>query len=118
MKEGTADSGGRKLHYYFDGKEWVQKWYDNMDACDMVMENRIQELEPLRNQVLAGQLSALAYHIESKFFSIGLISSYTGIPKRHIKKHMKPEHFNRLDEETLRKYAFAIGVSIEELKKV
>ena len=118
MKEGTPDSAGRKLHFYFEDNKWVEKWDVNMDACEMVMENRMQELEPIRNQVLAGQLSPLAYHIESMFFSIGLLSSYTGISKRHIKKHLKPENFNRLDEETLKKYAFAFGISVEELKKV
>jgi len=118
MKDGTSDSAGRKLHFYFDGKEWVEKWDDNMDACEMVMENRLRELEPVRNQVLAGELSPLAYHIESKFFDLGLLTSYTGIPKRHIKKHLKPKNFNQLDEETLNKYAYAFGISVEELKKV
>ena len=118
MKDGTSDSAGRKLHFYFDGKEWVEKWDENMDACEMVMENRLQELEPVRNQVLAGELSPLVYHIESKFFDLGLLSSYTGISKRHIKKHLKPENFNQLDEETLKKYASAFGISVEELNKV
>ena len=118
MKDGTADSAGRKLHFYFDGKEWIEKWDDNMDACEMVMENRLQELEPIRNRVLAGELSPLAYHIESKFFSLNLLSSYTGVPKRHIKKHLKPENFNHLEEDTLKKYAYAFGISVEELKKV
>jgi len=118
MKEGTADSAGRKLHFHFDGKAWVEKWDDNMDACEMVVENRLKELEPIRNQVIAGELSPLAYHIESKFFNLSLLSSYTSISKRHIKKHLKPDYFNRLDEETLNKYAFAMGISIEELKNV
>jgi hypothetical protein len=46
------------------------------------------------------------------------LSSYTGISKRHIKKHLKPENFNQLNEETLKKYASAFGISVEELKKV
>ena len=118
LKEGTSDSAGRKLHFYFDGKEWVEKWDESMEACEMVMTNLIQELEPIRNQVLAGELSPLAYHIQSKFFSISLLSSYTGIAKRHIKRHLKPDHFNQLDEETLQNYASAFGISVEELKKV
>jgi len=118
MKDGTTDSAGRKLHFYFDGKEWIEKWDDNMDACEMVMENRLQELEPVRNKVLAGQISQLAYHIESKFFNLSLLSSYTKISKRHIKKHLIPENFNQLADDILKKYAFAFGISVEELKKV
>jgi len=117
-KEATSGSAGRKLHFYFENNKWVEKWDHNMDACEMVTENRMQEIEPLRNQALAGQLSPLAYHIEAKFFSVGLLSSYTGISKRHIKQHFKPENFNRLDAETLIKYASAFGITVEELKKV
>jgi hypothetical protein len=108
----------QKLYFHFDGKEWVEKWEVNEEAARMLMANHIQELEPVRNQVLASELSPLAYHIESKLFSVSLLSSYTGIPKRHIKKHLKPENFNQLDEEILKKYAAAFGISVEELKKV
>jgi hypothetical protein len=46
------------------------------------------------------------------------MSSYTGISKRHIKKHLTAKNFEQLDEETLNKYASALGFSLEELKKV
>ena len=118
MKKSVSDSSGRKLHYHFNGKEWFEKWEDNMDACEMVMESQHQEIEPIRSQVRMGKLSPLVYHIESKFFSVGLLSSYTGIPKRQIKKHMESENFNQLNDEILAKYAEAFGISIEELKKV
>ena len=108
----------QKLYYSFDGKEWEQKWEVNEIASRTIMTNHIEELEPVRNQVLAGELSPLAYHIESKLFNISLLSSYTGISKRHIKKHLKPEKFSQLDEETLNKYASALGISVEKLKKV
>jgi hypothetical protein len=106
------------LYHYFDGKNWVEKWEKNEIASGVVMEIHLQELEPIRNQVLAGELSPLAYYIEFQFFDISLLSSYTGIPKRHIKKHLKPKYFNQLDEEVLKKYASAFGISVEELKKV
>jgi hypothetical protein len=68
--------------------------------------------------VITGKLSPLAYHIQIRLFDVKLLSSYTGIAKRHIKKHLKPENFNQLDEETLQKYASALGISVENLKKV
>ena len=106
------------LFHYFDGKEWQEKWENRQDACMLVMENHFQELEPIRKQVLEGELSPLAYHIKVLFLSLKILSSYTGIPKHQIKKHLKAEHFNRLDEETLKKYAVALGITMEELKKV
>jgi hypothetical protein len=118
VKESTSDTHGEKLYFHFDGQNWVEKWEKGEDATRMVMTNLSQELEPVRNQVLANQLSPLAYHIQSNLFSISLLSSYTGIAKRHIKKHLKPKNFNQLDEETLKKYATAFGISVEEFKKV
>jgi hypothetical protein len=118
MKLLMNEDQDRKLNYFFDGKEWVEKWEVSDVASRMIVENHIQELEPIRNQVLAGKLSPLAYHIPLRVFTVGLVSAYTGIPKRHIKKHLKPEKFNQLDEETLEKSASALGISVEELKKV
>jgi hypothetical protein len=106
------------LYYHFDGKEWVKKWETNNVAAEVSMANYFEEIEPVRQQVLAGLSSPLKYHLEYHFFTLCLLSSYTGIPKRHIKKHLKPEHFNQLDNETLVKYAEAFGISVEELKKV
>jgi len=112
------DREGLKLYRYFDGKEWQEKWEKSDDACQMVMASYIEELEPVRQKVLDGKLSPLDYHIKANTFNISILSSYTGIPKRHIKKHLKPEKFNQLDDETLQKYANAFGFSVEELKKV
>jgi hypothetical protein len=118
IKENALDSPGLQMYLHFDGKEWVEKWETKAVAFSMEMESHIQEIEPIRNQVLEGKLSPLAYHIQAKFFDFKLLSSYSGIPKRHIKKHLKPENFNRLGEDTLTKYAVAFGISVEELKKV
>jgi len=118
VNKSTPENPGQKLYRYFDGKEWVEKWEEQMDAARFVMTNLFQELEPVRSQVLAGKVSPLVYHIQANLFDIKMLSSYTGISKRHIKKHLKPGNFNQLDEETLKKYATAFGISVEELKKV
>ena len=119
IKENSiSGSQEKKLYYSYDGKEWAGKWEVNEAASRIIQTNQIQELEPVRNKVLSGVLSPLDYHIQSKMFTIGLLSSYTGIPKRHIKKHMEPKNFTQLDEKTLEKYASAFGISVEELKIV
>ena len=111
-------AGEQMVQYYFDGKEWRQKWEKKFDACAIVMTKHSEELEAVRQQILDGQLSPLAYHIQTNLFDVKLLSSYTGIPKRHIKKHLKPENFNQLDEETLKKYAEVFEITVEELKKI
>jgi hypothetical protein len=106
------------VQYYFDGKEWRQKWEKKFDACEIVMTKHSQELKAIRQQVLEGQLSPLAYHIQANLFDVKLLSSYTKIPKRLIKKHLKPENFNQLDEETLKKYAEVFEITIQDLKEI
>jgi len=119
INEKLAEATGEQMvQYYFDGKEWHQKWERKFDASTIVMTKHSQELETVRKQVLTGQLSPLAYHIEINLFDIKLLSSYTGIPKRHIKKHLKPHNFNQLSEEILKKYASVFEITVEELKEI
>jgi len=115
IKEGNHE---KQLYYSFNGKEWAEKWEVKEDASIIIQTNHIQELELIRSQVRAGELSPLDYHMHSKVFTISLLSSYTGIPKRRIKKHMKPMNFNQLDEESLKKYAAAFRISVAELINV
>jgi hypothetical protein len=111
-------TGEQMVQYYFDGSEWRQKWEKKFDASAIVMLKHSHELETICQQILSGKLSPLAYHIQTNLFNIKLLSSYTGIPKRCIKKHLKPENFNRLDEETLKKYAEIFEITLEELKEI
>jgi hypothetical protein len=125
----TVPTGRAMLYYYFDGKEWGLKREENFEVCDWVDANVSQELEKIRQQVHDGKLSPLAYHIHNHLYgyaytlsgreySLDLLSSYVGIPKRHIKKHLKPENFTQLDEVILKKYAEIFEISIEELINV
>ena len=111
-------TGEQMVQYYFDGTEWRQKWEKRFDACAVVMTKHSEEIETIRRQVVAGQLSPLAYHIQTNLFDVKLLSSYTGIPKRHIRKHLHPNTFNQLDEETLQKYATVFEITVEELKAI
>ena len=119
MNDKLNDATGEQMvQYYFDGKEWRQKWEKRFDACAVVMTKHSEELQTIRQQVLEGQLSPLAYHIQVNLFDIKLLSSYTGIPKRHIKKHLNQGIFNQLTEEILKKYAAVFEITVKELKEI
>jgi hypothetical protein len=117
-KTPVSDAEAQSLHYFFDGNEWNLKWEQKLDASMVVMANSSQELEMIYQQIVAGQLSPIAYYIHKNAFTINILSAYTGIPKRHIKKHLKPEKFEQLHSETLNKYAEAFEISVEELKNI
>ena len=113
----------RDLNYALDEKGHYTSiisdgWDVKNDALSIVWEDILEECEPIRQQVLAKKISPIAFYMKKNLQDIGLLSAYSGIPKRKIKKHLRYEEFMKLDEETLQKYADALRLSVEELKQV
>ena len=93
-------------------------WDVKNDALGIVWEDILEECEPIRQQIIAKKISPIAYHMKKNLQDIGLLSDYSGIPKRRIKKHLQYEEFMKLEDTTLQKYADALRISIEEIKQV
>jgi hypothetical protein len=93
-------------------------WQPKNDALTLTWDSILEEADNIRNQVLAGTKSPLAYHMEKNLMTIPLLASYSGIPKKTIKAHMKPEEFAKATRETLNLYAKTLNISTEELLKV
>jgi hypothetical protein len=93
-------------------------WEVKNEALSLTWDNILDEAETVRKEVLARKKSPLAYHIHRRLFTVGLLSSYSGIPKRKIKKHLKYDQFEQVDDDTLQRYADTLNMSVEELKKV
>lgn len=93
-------------------------WSPKNDALEYTLDYIDEECEEIAQRVREGQTSPLEYHMEKSIMSIELLSEYTGIAKRKIKKHFNPVEFAHLDENTLRKYAEALRLTVEELKQI
>ncbi|MDR1730018.1 MAG: hypothetical protein LBR52_05085 [Prevotellaceae bacterium] len=93
-------------------------WEVKNAALDLTWDTVGEECEKIRAQVLAREISPLAYYMEKNLMEIGLLSGYTGISRRNIKKHLEPGAFDALSEEVLQQYAEALRITVEELKKV
>jgi hypothetical protein len=93
-------------------------WEVKNDALDITWDVIGEKCEEIREKVLTGKLSPLAYHLEKNIMDVGLFAKYTGLTKRTVKKHLKPENFKKLDDSALHKYAEVLRTSIEELKIV
>jgi hypothetical protein len=91
---------------------WTPKNAALKQAWDVVNE----KIEEVKNKVLEGKLSPVAYFMEKNIMDLKLLSEYTGISKWRIKRHLKPKNFNKLDHETLSKYASAFETTISSLK--
>ena len=108
----AIDEEGRYTSIFSDG------WDVKNDLLGIVWDEIMEECEPVRQRVLAKELSPIAYHMKKNLQDIGMLAAYSGIPKRKIKKHLQYEAFIKLDEKTLQQYADALRISVEELKQV
>ncbi|GHV53553.1 hypothetical protein FACS1894181_17400 [Bacteroidia bacterium] len=113
----------RDIYYAVDadgnyGQVQSVGWEAKNEALSLTWESISEEAEAVRREVLEGKKSPLAYHMEMHLFDVALLASYSGIPKKTIRKHQQPEEFSRLDEAALEKYAATLGITVEELKKV
>jgi len=90
---------------------WNPKNEVMKEAWDQVNE----KVEHARNKVLSGEMSPLGYYIEKNIMDIGLVAKYMGIWRWTAKRHLKPNIFARLKEETLEKYAQVFNITKEQL---
>lgn len=93
-------------------------WSPKNEAMKQAWEEIHIKVEEARKQVITGKTSILTYHMEKNIMTVKLLSQYTGIPRRKIKRHLKPAVFETLDAEVLQKYAEAFNISLEELTDI
>ena len=91
------------------------------DARNVVMQqawdNINDRVEKTKRKVNEGKLSSLAYHMEKNQMNIKLLSKYAGVSRCKLRRHLKPRNFIKLDHNILNRYAKALQISVEELKK-
>ena len=90
------------------------------DAKKVALDNAWEEIErrteEARKQVKNAEISPIAYFLEKQLMDLPVLVGYTGYPKWRIKKHMKPNNFNKLSDKKLKRYADAFDISVEDLK--
>lgn len=91
-------------------------WNVKSVALDESM-NLIQErIDQTKKEIAEGKLSPIAYFMELNKMDISLLASYVGIHRWFVKRHFSPKRFKKLSVKTLKKYADAFDISIEELQ--
>lgn len=91
-------------------------WEVKAEALDLAWNEIDQRIANAKQKVLNGEASPLLYFMELRLMDPGIVSAYTGFWKWTVKRHMKPSVFKKLPENTLKKYAEAFNVTVEELK--
>lgn len=75
-------------------------------------------LEETRTAVLEGRKSPLCYHMELRQMTPAILAKTAGIATFRVKRHFRPEIFAKLKLSVLNRYARALALTLEELKKV
>lgn len=93
-------------------------WGPKNEAIKQAWEQINSKSEKIRQKVLSGKLSPLAYHMEKGLMNITLLSQYTGFSRWAVRRHLKPSGFQKLSSAYLEKYAEVLTISVETLKTI
>jgi len=108
----TLDENGNYTTSYSVG--WDVKNAVLKNAWGVINE----KMEQARQDVINGKASPILYYMEKTIMDTSLLAKYTGFWRWRVKKHLKPKGFNKLNEETLKKYADIFDLTGEELKDI
>ncbi|MBN2645404.1 MAG: hypothetical protein JXR59_08030 [Desulfuromonadaceae bacterium] len=96
----------------------TQGWMPVNEANRLAWEEIQQQLNLVRSQIAAGQLSSLAYYMSRALMDVSLLAQYSGFARWRVKRHLKPGPFSRLNAEQLAVYAWLFGVAPEALRQL
>jgi hypothetical protein len=74
-----------------------------------------EKAEAVKQRVLAGELSPIAYYMEKKMLNLKMLAEYMGYWQFRVRKHLKPEYFKKLSPQQLKKYADVFQITVEQL---
>lgn len=122
-QHGGLLSGNREVNYAVDADgQYTLEPSVGWDAKNTVLRQAWQEISKQLSKVIdeirEGKKSALAYHMVKNQMDPTLLSSYSGIARWKVKRHLKPAVFNTLDSKTLAAYAEVFSIKVDELQLV
>lgn len=75
-----------------------------------------ETIKKVEAEVKAQKLSPIAYFMHKNLLDEAILAKYMGKWKWQVKRHLKPEHFKKLNPKTIEKYARVFNITIDELK--
>ncbi len=83
----------------------------NFQAWQLIAE----EIEKALAKVRSGAASPLLFHMVRNQMDVGLLSSYVGLSRWRVKRHLQAKHYQKLTPERRRKYAALFGIPVSDL---
>ena len=91
-------------------------WDVKINALDVAWKDVEERVAQAKQKVLNGEASPLLFFMEYRLMDLEILAGYSGFWKWQIKRHLKPQVFNKLSDKKLQKYADAFNVKVDELK--
>ena len=120
-KSNLSKHNVRELCYATDANgEYTTVLSEGWEPKTIALANSIQDIEErialAKKDVQSGKISSLVYFMESNRMDLAILSSYVGMWKWRVKRHFKPNVFDKLSNKVLAKYAEVFEITPEELK--
>ncbi|MCK9423823.1 MAG: hypothetical protein M0Q38_14630 [Bacteroidales bacterium] len=111
----------REMFYHFDREKGYTREIDyqiseNQTIIKQSWDAAEQRLEGVRQRIIAGRLSPIAYYMEKALMEVPILAAYMEMSKWRIRWHLTPKGFKNLKPEILEKYASVFGIPVEEMK--
>ncbi|MBD79180.1 MAG: hypothetical protein CL840_09690 [Crocinitomicaceae bacterium] len=91
-------------------------WDPKNAALQHALDFFNERAEKVKEKVIKGKLSPLAYFMEARYMDAALLADYMELSKRVVKRHMKPKFFNKLEDDVLKEYAEILRIEFSDLK--
>ena len=93
-------------------------WDPKNEVMQQAWDNINEKIEAVRQKVLTGKLSPIAFYMEKQIMDTGLLAKYMELWRWKVKRHLKPKYFNRLSDDILQRYAEIFDLTSAELKNI
>ena len=123
-QEGNSTLAGHRKAMYArgaDGKLHIVQsagWEVEEIVTRQAVEDLNRLAEDARQRVMSGQTSPLEFHMHKARMDVPLLSQVTGLWQWRIRRHFRPDIFQGLSAGLLKRYSDAMGLTVEQLKKV
>lgn len=91
-------------------------WDAKKAALEESMELINERIEEAKQNVANNLVSPIVYFMELNKMDVQVLAAYVNMWQWTVKRHAKLKIFKKLSDSTLKKYADAFGISVEELK--
>lgn len=93
-------------------------WDPKTIALNKAIEEIKERVEDAKQRVINKETSPIEYYMELHKMDLQILASYVGMWKWRVKRHFKPNVFNKLSKNILQKYADTFDISIDQLKSI